>query len=430
MNLFLRMLGGFAALVVAVVLAWVFVPPLRFAPVCAPVEAWAIDHGWVKVETADWGYLKLRSGTDGREALGDLERHGSTPQIRRTAVAVLSQYRAKGDVLDVAGISSIKIDHETRFIELQLPSDAKTLPGATTVPADFWPDWQYRAGCLIPPSEAHEQNTCTLRMIDLNGDGQSEVVAERKVIGDDDMYGRPIMRYGWQIYVRKAGAWTRGPALHFCAVDLAAQNTAQPQVSASAYDRVDVNGREVNFFSSTLCTSTENTVADPHDRFSDVAGEATRIWRVPVLFPYQGYVPSSFMTALHTGSISLMATPDPMSNVKAHTTYAGLPPCFASHDILDCTAIVVDLDHDGQDDVIIVSRERVRDIAGLHMATLFMNHQGHWQVVANRPVCMPDNLYAAKIHVTPGAWHAVMFAGRPYSPDDGTDDCPAAPPRM
>ncbi len=430
MNLFLRMLGGFAALVVAVVLAWVFVPPLRFAPVCAPVEAWAIDHGWVKVETADWGYLKLRAGADGRAALRELERHGATPQIRRTAAAVQLQYLAKGDVVwDVGPLKQVA-DHETRFDELRMPGDARTLPGAETVPADFWPDWQYRAGCLMPPSEVHAQNTCTFRMIDLNGDGQPEVVAEHKITGDDDMHTKPIVRYVWQVYVRKAGAWTQGPSVRTCAVDLATPDTAQPQVSTTAYDRVDIGGREVNFFSSTLCTKTDNTVTDPHDRFADIAGEATRIWRVPVLFPYPGYVPSSFMTALHTGAISLMATPDPISNVKAHATYAGLPPCFASHDILDCTAIVADLDHDGQEDVIIVSRERVRDIAGLHMATLFMNRQGHWQVVANRPVCMPDNLYAAKIHVTPGARHAAMFAGRPYLPDDGTDDCKAGPPRM
>jgi hypothetical protein len=64
------------------------------------------------------------------------------------------------------------------------------------------------------------------------------------------------------------------------------------------------------------------------------------------------------------------------------------------------------------------------------MATLFMNHQGRWQVVANRPVCMPENLYAAKIHVTPSGWHAAMFAGRPYLPDDGTDNCTGTQPQM
>ena len=423
MNLFLRMLGGFAALVVAVVLAWIFVPPLRYGMVCAPVEAWAIDHGWVKVETADWGYLKLRSGKYGQTALRDLERHGSTPQIRRAAVAVQLHYAGKGETVHTAGLSSPPLDHETRFDELAVPGDAKTLPGAAAVPADFWPDWQYRASCLMPPHSAREQDSCTFRMIDLNGDGQPEVVAERKVTGDDDMYVKPIVRYVWQVYVHKAGAWRQGPLLHTCAANLVTQDTAQPQVSTTAYDRVDVDGREVNFFGSALCSSAYNTVTDPHDRFSDVAGEATRIWRVPVLFPYQGYVPSSFMAALHTGAISLMATPDPISNVKPHTTYAGLPPCFASHDILDCTAIVADLDHDGQDDVIIVSRERVNGTANLHMATLFMNHQGRWQVVANRPVCMPDNLYAAKIHVTPGDWHGMMFADRPYLPDDGSDNC-------
>jgi hypothetical protein len=64
------------------------------------------------------------------------------------------------------------------------------------------------------------------------------------------------------------------------------------------------------------------------------------------------------------------------------------------------------------------------------MATLFMNRGGHWQVIANRAACMPDNLYKSKIHVTPSGWHAAMFAGQPYLPDDGTDNCPAGQPRM
>jgi len=428
MNLFLRVLGGFLALVIAVAVAWVFVPPMRFGPVCAPVEAWAIDHGWVKVEEADWGYLKLRSGEYGQAALRDLERHGSTPQIRRAAVAVELRYVGKGDVFWDAGGSRQLADHESRFAELQMPGDAKTLPGAAAVPADFWPDWQYRAGCMIPPSYTHD--SCTLRMIDVTGDGTPEVVAERKVAGDEGLYAKPIVRYVWQIYVRKAGAWTLGPSLHTCPADPATQDTAQPQVSAKAFDRIDIDGLEVNFFSATLCTKTDNRVTDPHDRFADVAGEATRMGRVPVLFPYQGYVPADFMTALHTGAISLMPTADPLSQSKVHVTYAGLPPCFASHDILDCTAIVADLDHDGHDDVVIVSREPVPGLPGRHMATLFMNHQGRWQVVANRPVCMPDNLYAAKIHVTPSGWHAAVFAGRPYLPDDGTDNCTGAQPQM
>jgi hypothetical protein len=314
---------------------------------------------------------------------------------------------------------------------LDIPGDAKTLPGAAAVPADFWPNWQYRAGCLKPPhnvpenasEDAHEQDTCVLRMIGLSADGQPEVVAERKIAGDEEIYPKPMVRYVWQVYARKAGAWSLGPSLHSCAAESATQNTAPPQVSAAVFNRLDIDGREVNFFSSPLCTTTDNTVTDPHARFSDIAGEATRIWRVPVLFPYQGYVPNSFMTALHTGAISLMATPDPISNVKPHTTYAGLPPCFGSHDILDCTAIVADLDHDGQDDVVIVSREPVSGAPGRHIATLFMNHQGHWQVVANRLVCMPDNLYGSKIHVTSSGWHAMMFAGEPYLPDDGSDNC-------
>lgn len=426
MTLFPRMLGGFVALIVAVVLAWFFVPPLRYGPVCAPAEAWMIDHGWVKVENADWGYLKLRSGADGLAALRDLERHGSTAGIRRVAVAVQLQYQAKGYVMQVGTYESPPRDHETRFDELHLPRDAKALPGAAALPADFWPDWQYRAGCMIPPSYTHD--TCTLRMIDLTGDGQPEVVAERKVVGDDEIYAKPIVRYVWQIYVRKAGAWTMGPSLHVCAADPATQDTAQPQASAKVFDRIEIDGREVNFFSPTLCTSIGNKVTDPRDRLTDVAGEATRIWRVPVLFPYQGYIPADFMTALHKGAISLMPTPGAQPEFSKHITYAGLPPCFASHDILDCTAIVADLDHDGHDDVIIVSREPAPGLPGRHMATLFMNRQGHWQVVANRAVCMSDNLYAAKIHVKPGGWRAAMFNGQPYVPDDGTDTCVDSPP--
>ncbi len=427
MNLFPRMLGGFVAFVIAVVVAWIFVPPLRYAPVCAPVEAWAIDHGWVKVDTADWGYLKLRSGSYGLAPLRDLERHGSTPQIRRTAVAVQLQYVAKGDTQSAAGVSPPPSDHETRFDELHMPSDAKTLPGAAAVPADFWPDWQYRATCPMPPQSLHEQDTCTLRMIDLTGDGQPEIVTERKVTGDEATYPKPIVRYVWQVYVRKAGAWNLGPSLQSCAADPATQDTAQPQVSATGYDWVNIDGRDVNFFSSALCDSTDNTVTDPHDHFGDLPGETVRMLRVPVLFPYQDYIPADFFTALRAGAISLSPTPAPLSGVKPHATYAGLPPCFGSQNILDCTAIVADLDHDGHEDVIIVSREPAPGIPGRHMATLFMNHQGHWQVVANRAVCMPDNLYKSKIHVMPSGWHAAMFAGRPYVPDDGTDDCTTRP---
>ncbi len=404
MNLFLRMLGGFAAFVVAIVAAWIFVPPLRLGPVCAPVEAWAIDHGWIGVKTADWGYLKRHSGEYGRKALRDLERKGSTAEIRRTAVAVQLQ---KG----------------TRFDDLRLPSDAKTLPGAGAIPTDFWPDWQYRAECLMPPPGAHEQDSCALRMIDLTGDGQPEIVAERKIV----TYPRQTVSYVWQIYVRKGGHWRQGPSLHFWPADPATNNTAPPQVSSSAFDSLHVDGRELNFFSDTMWDKTDNTVADPRDRVADLPSEAVRMLRVPVLYPYQGYVPTEFFAALRNRAISLGPVYNPQSDAGAHPKYAGLPPCFASHDILDCDAIVADIDHDGHQDVVIVSREILPGAGGRRMATLMMMQRGRWQVVANRPVCMPANLYGAKIKVAPSGWHAILFAGRTYVPDDGTDDCEAAP---
>jgi hypothetical protein len=147
-------------------------------------------------------------------------------------------------------------------------------------------------------------------MIDLAGDGKPQVVAERKVVGDDEgLYAKPIVRYVWQIYARKDGAWARGPSLHMCAADPAIQDTSQPQVSAKGFDHINIDGREVNFFSSTRCILTDNTVTDPQDRMTDVAGEATRVWRVPVLFPYQGFIPADFMKALHTARSALCRRP-------------------------------------------------------------------------------------------------------------------------
>lgn len=76
-------IGLMLALAIIYLTSAFFVPAVRFGPVYAPVYALAIHLGLVDVKTADWGYLKLRSGETGTEALRWIERNSDlkTAQI-------------------------------------------------------------------------------------------------------------------------------------------------------------------------------------------------------------------------------------------------------------------------------------------------------------------------------------------------------------
>ncbi|MCR6660660.1 MAG: hypothetical protein NVV72_15435 [Asticcacaulis sp.] len=95
------LLRGLAVIVVVIVGYGVtanYVPKARVAAICVPAEALGINLGLIPLDRADWGYLKLRSGKAGLDALHDLEIRGTTDKIRQTSVAVQEQWFESGHI--------------------------------------------------------------------------------------------------------------------------------------------------------------------------------------------------------------------------------------------------------------------------------------------------------------------------------------------
>jgi hypothetical protein len=142
------LLRGLAAIVAVIISYGVianYVPAARIAAICVPAEALAINLGLIPLERADWGYLKLRSGKAGLDALRDLEQHGATDKIRQTSAAVQNQWLEAGHVSRFGGghlYWEVVQEKETRYTELRMPLDGKTLGQDLmpdqVIPENFW----------------------------------------------------------------------------------------------------------------------------------------------------------------------------------------------------------------------------------------------------------------------------------------------------
>jgi|GEM_PF-1751059 len=424
------LLRGFAAIVVVIVGYGVtanYVPAARTAAICVPVEILAINLGLIPPNRADWGYLKLRSGQAGLKALRNLEQHGATDKIRQTSAAVQMQWLEAGHVTKGGHLTGDIIQEtETRFNELRMPLDGKTLeqdilPGKQ-IPENFWQTQRYRLPCLLPPQKA-AIGECVLQMADVTGDDRPEIILDARTVGTWEEYVEPVVGHRLTIYRTDGVEWETAAHLRLCPASQDTAGNGHIRFLSQELNILWVNGHAVNFFDSD-CFVRENTVPTSTSGLSQAQAMAPLLVQIGLL-PSSKTIPSSLATALSNRSIILSGiTKPPMRETLAIPAFQGLPPCFTSHAPKACMAMVADIDHDGSDDVVIIDHEVRQDVSTWQLATLMTMREGHWTVIANHALCAEGQaLENLKIELKPAAWRPVEFAGRLYLPDEPTDTC-------
>ncbi len=426
---------GLVVIVVAIVGYTVtanYVPAACIAAICVPAEALGINLGLIPLDRADWGYLKLRSGQTGLDALRDFEQHGATDKIRQTSVAVQNQWFEAGHVSKLGGGHLYWEDvqeKETRYAELRMPLDGKTLRQDLmpdqAIPESFWQAYRYRLSCLLPPQNyKYSTGECRLSMANLNGDKRPEIILDNHTVGTDDFYIKPAIRHRLMVYQKDGLEWKAIKINGLCAVDQASTHSTPLKVYAQKIDVPWINGHAVNFFNSD-CFVNENSVPTPTSGLSQARGMVPYLAQIKLL-PSSKPMPSSLATALTNRSIVLPPSTEPLVREPAlQPEFQGLPPCFIDHAPKACTAMVTDIDHDGSEDVIILDDEVRHDVSTWRLATLLMMRQGRWAVVANHAACAKEGQKLENLNVMlkASAWRPFEFAGRFYLPDEPSDSC-------
>jgi hypothetical protein len=408
-----------------------YVPRARIAAICVPAEVLGINLRLIPLNRADWGYLKLRSGQTGLDALRDLEQHGATDKIRQTSVAVQDQWLEAGHLIPGGPFWGDTVqEKETRFSELRMPLDGKTLeqdltPGQA-IPERFWQTYRYRLQCLLPPAnDKSTRSECRLSMADMNGDNQPEIILDNHVIGDLGTYIKPVARHRLVIY-QIYGAERKSFKMPLCPVVLEQIDRVNFKVSQQKFDMLWVNDHAVNFFNDD-CLIYENSAPTLTSGLNQAQAMAPLLTRIDLL-PSSKPIPLSLAIALANRSIVLPSSMEPPFIDQTEwgaPSFQGLPPCFIAHDPDACMAMVADIDHDGRDDVIILDREIHKDVSTWRLATLLMVRQGNWTVVANHAACAEKdrNLEDSDVKLKPVIWRSIEFAGRLYLPGEPSDSC-------
>ena len=391
-------------------------------------QVWGLNLGIIKVEQADWGFLKLRSGRDGVIALSDLERHGCSDRVKAVAVAVQQQWLAKGHVFTDHLLFGPRVQgQETRFSELNIPRDGKVLrqdlSAGQVIPDSFWQTQRFRIGCASPPPSMGGTSACTLRVMDLNGDGHPEVVVDQRYVGLRDAYLRPAIEQGWEIYQQDGDAWYLSRKLRFCPVDQSASGDARPVLASHRTDMLWVSGHAANFYDSDCYT--DNSTDDPVGEAQRAVAMAGKLKAIKVVTPGTVIQPS-LAAALRAQAILQAGEGGPVrGGLFDGVRLKGLPPCFVAADPKACVAVVHDFNGDGSDDVAIIDGEVGHEAKAYRVATLLTFGDGAWTVASNHTVCVgPDeDLTHAVIEIKPATWLPIRFAGRTYIPGEVTDLC-------
>lgn len=405
--------------------------PLR-TQVWLRLEIAGLNTGVIPTSRADWGFLKLRAGQAGLDALSDLEKHSPRPEVRRVAIAVEDQWWEKGHVFRCDGPICLQpgpLDHETRFSELRLPLDGMTLPRSLApgqvIPQSFWDEERFRVGCNLPPKKWTRSETCTLRMADMTGDSRPEVIVVGHVTGLEDTYVRPVASERWTIFTQGADGWSIAGYIRGHDADLETSKDAHAEPAAGRFDTLWLDGHAIDFFCSIHCR--ENLTRTPSADLKAAASMAPLLGQIHRL--YGNPIPSSLATALAQRTLTLpwdSYMPMQHDDVTYPPRFDGLPPCFVAADPKACMVIVSDLDHDGQDDVIVLERNLAGyDAADRRLATLLMQRNGRWQVTGNRAVCAVPGERDGQISVAfkPAVWRPMVFDGRMYTPYGADDPC-------
>jgi len=429
----IRGIAAIFALAIVYLAAAFFVPAARVGLVCAPIYALAIHLGLVDVKTADWGYLKLRSGENGTEALRWIERN-SDLKTAQISAAVQDQWFEAGHVFEGGHlIGDTTQEKETRFEDLVMPQDAGRIPQALdagqSIPTSFWRDQRFRA-C------DHQRVNCTLRMADMTSDGNPEVIVERRHLGTlyGNYYAYPTYEVAWSVFGETNGEWTRVADYYPCEVEQSLTD-GRMTPSSQKLDMLWIDGHAVNFFSGK-CFSSQSTEVPTKEH--DLAARNIKAIETYPLLPSSKPVPLSLKAAILSRSIVLPregGAPVRMELEERGKAYRPdfkvLPPCFTA--IRQCKLFVTDLDHDGHDDVITIDAEvRSGRSTRYRIVSLLMEKDGAWHLIDNHSTCVEGPFDTMKVEFKPAKWRALEFAGKRVLPEDETDTCSEAhlPPIM
>ena len=439
---FLRWLLGSALVVAALGAAVFYMPEVFPTPASIGMQLLLSDAPFMKPSWIDWGYLKLRSGQAGRDALITIEQKSVEPAMRQASVAVQIQWFEKGHEFGCLGVpfcqASAPLLHETRFDELRLPADGMKLPrdlkSGQIITESFWVNHRFRIGCNHPPSNrGYQASDCHLRMLDMDNDGKDEVILDQVSLGTLGDYVHPVVRERWAIYKRQGNAWPLMGRLHFCEADQVAFPNARAIETPIRLENLWFDGTPVNFFDSECIQ--DGDVDRPDAGMDKATKMAGKIGQVPVISSGDRKIPPSLAKALATQTVvqPAEALPPVMyitgeslgADFKIAPRYKGLPPCFVAADPKGCIAIVADIDHDANYDVIIIDKPVRHGTVDYRLITLLMIKDGRWQVVANHDACSYNrsDIAGADVAFKPSAWRPVLFAGRLYVLSTASDNC-------
>ncbi len=390
MKIFLRLLGLCLVAIVAAAVVWIFVPTWRFAPICAPAEAWLIDHGAIKIEDADWGYLKLRSGAYGRKALRDLRRRAQSERVAATAATVERFYYAKGERIGLRGDTE-PTPAESRIGDLlrRLPDDGRLTPfhlkPGQAIPTDLMDDIRFQVGC--------PQNACFMQLDDLNGDGTPEAIL--------------VSHTGIRVFSRQPTGWAQSTSARGCLEDENALAQGHFEFVPARFDDLMVNGHRLAFELSEcgpwhLPTPimAPGMAPNPYSDVKLLRPYAKRFAQSAVISPKGGIVPATLLSDMANGTIvtdtvtgnqsSFVMPPYesiPAQTISLYPDKAGVPRCALGEDGKTCMIVLADLDRDGRDEVIVIDRAITEDNTDFHEVTLMRFEGEHWHVVARGDLC-------------------------------------------
>lgn len=390
------------------------------------LQVWGLNLGVIPVKKADWGFLKLRSGKVGLDALRYLEQHGTTDTIRQTSVAVQDQWFEAGHIRKSDSLGeTVTQDEETNFNALRLRPDGMTLrqdllPGQK-IPESFWQTWRYRLACNLPAKD-YATGECSLSMVDLTGDNHPEILLDAHIVGTLGVYAKPAIARRLAVYKYDGAVWRAvGNTMRLCDEYPANAGDGRVHVSTQKLDMLWLNSRAVNFFDT--CFSNENMISDPIVALKQARPMAPHLMQIPLLRSSRSF-PPSLVQALAAGSVILpLASEAPLSGIRQQ--FSGLPSCFTNINPKACMAIVADIDHDGSDDVVIVDRMVRQDAVAHRLATLLMVRNSRWTVIRSHAICANEGekLEDLPIEFKPSAWRPIEFAGRLYLPSEPSDAC-------
>ena len=372
-----RGLAVLGIVAVAGVATW-WMPALNPVRLSVAQQVWRLQGGQTTLRAFDWGYLNLRSGHYGKEALQALQRPGGRDDIRVAAASVLKYYMRAGQTIGTGGVQ-MTFAQETLFSAMHEP-DAKAspvdlLPGQT-LPADLMDDIRFDI------SPCHSRPTlCKIRLRDANGDG-----------GEPEAL---IMRWVHvQVFARGKGGWAVAARGSGCLEDEQALIDGKFDFRPQRFDDVMVGGHHMvlqtgdcgllpwgSFTGGAVSHPFEHVLASKH-------GLGTTGAEMPL----------SLSNAIATGQVLAdrlsgnnmvwgkeETEPSPPTYVSPN--YVALPNCPGEPTKPSCRLLLMDMDHDGENEVLVIDDDLVTDQTHYHPVSLFKFDGRHWHAAAEGKLC-------------------------------------------